>query len=129
MTVSEMVTALGELSSASKDLYKQYKEVREKEDILRTELVIKLKESGLMSAKTDSYTASLAKKPSITVTHEKEVLTWLKKSKLETDQYIGLKTTNFKVLAMSMLKGTGEIVPGTEIVEVESLSVRSNKKK
>lgn len=130
LTVSELVSVLGEISTESKELYKQYKILKEQEDEIRFELTHKLKESGLLSAKTDAFTASIAKKPTVTVTHEQSVLDWIKETPdVESDQYIGLKLTPFKTLAMSILKGTGEIIPGTELIETESLSIRANKKK
>lgn len=129
-TVSELVTKLGAMSTESRALYKRYKELKEVEDVLRFELTQALHETGLLTAKTPEFTASIAKRPSVMVVHEQSVLDWLRETPdIETDQYIGLKTTNFKTLAMSLLKGTGEIIPGTELVETESITIKANKKK
>ncbi len=128
MTVSDLVNELGKLSSQNKQLYKTYKEQKENEDSLRAELVAKLEETGLKSAKTNDFMASIAQRTDIRVTHEQSVLDWLKEAPdIETDQYIGLKTTNFKVLAKEVRKQTGEIIPGTEVVLSESLSIKGVK--
>lgn len=128
MTVSELVSALGAVSSESKELYKQYKEAKEKEDALRAALTAQLHESGLLTAKTPDYTASISIKKSVAVTDESAAIGWLKESGLEVDHYVGLRLTNFKTMANAMLKDTGEIVPGTELQESESLAIRANKK-
>lgn len=128
VTVTDLVSALGDLKKQSADLYKQYKEVKNIEDIARNDLIEALRASGMKSVKTDKYMASMAYKPSVNILHEQSVIDWLKETpNIETDQYIGLKKTEFKTLALAMLKGTGEVVPGTELVNTESLSIRSNK--
>lgn len=128
VTVTDLVSALGDLKKQSAELYKQYKEVKTIEDIARNDLVEALNTSGMKSVKTDKYMASMVSKPSISILHEQSVIDWLKETpNVEADQYIGLKKTEFKTLALAMLKGTGEVVPGTELVNTESLSIRSNK--
>lgn len=130
MNVSELIEAIGETKSEANKLYKAYKELSEKEAGLKSELQIKLTEMGLKSAKGEKYSASLSKRPNIKITHEQSAIDWLNNEpNLETDQFIGLKTTEFKKLALYRLseKGGGEIVPGTELVMSESLSIKENK--
>lgn len=127
--VSALVDELGQLGQASKELYGQYKAVEEQKAEVRAALTEALQMTGLRSAKTSAFTASIAVKPSIQITHEQSVIDWLKESpNIETDQYIGLKKTEFKTLATALLKDTGEVIPGTEVLQQETLSVRANKK-
>jgi hypothetical protein len=127
--IAELVAELGKKTNDNKALYATYKESKDEEDKIRLTLTERLKGTGLLTAKTPEYTASIAVKQQVAVTNEREAIDWLKNSGLETDQYIGLKTTNFKTMATSMLKDTGEVIPGTQLVESESLSIRANKKK
>lgn len=129
MNVTELIEKVGELSHNSRELYKQYKAVKDQEDAMRAELTTQLNTSGLLSAKTDRFTASIAKKQSVTVVDEKKAVEWIKSEGLDLDYYVGLKLTPFKTMAMSKLKDTGEVIDGTELVETESLSIREVKKK
>lgn len=129
MSLSELVAALGEARTASSNAYEGYKELKGNEDQLRYELELKLHEMGLKSAKGEDFTASVVEKPTVVVKHEQSVIDWLKNTPdIESDRYIGLKTTEFQSLAKSMLKGTGEVIPGTEVEVRESLAIRANKK-
>ena len=129
MTITELVERAGELSHNSRELYKQYKAVKEEEDAVRAELTAQLNTTGLLTAKTAYFTASIAKKQSVNVVDEKAAVKWIESEGLEVDYYVGLKLTPFKTMAMSRLKDTGEIIPGTELAEAETLSIRENKKK
>jgi len=121
--------ALGEARAASTNAYQSYKELKTSEDNLRFELEQKLKETGLKSVKGATYNAVITETPRIVIRHEQSVIDWLQNTpNIETDQYIGLKTTEFQSLAKSMLKDTGELVPGTDVEMKESLAIRSNKK-
>lgn len=127
--VSQLVDELGQLGQTSKELYGQYKAIEEKKAEARAALAEALQVVGLRSAKTSAFTASIAVKPSIQIVHEQSVIDWLQETPdVETDQYIGLKKTEFKTLATAMLKNTGEVIPGTEVLQQETLSVRANKK-
>jgi len=129
MDVAELIEELGAIKTASNTVYKTYKELKETEDKLKVELFAKLHDTGLKSAKGNTYTASIAEKPGVIVTHEKSVLDWLKESPdVEADAYIGLKVTPFKTFALQVMKTTGEVIPGTELQTTESLSIRANKK-
>lgn len=129
MTISEILEKLGDNKKQANDLYKQYKELKEDEESLKTELSEMLDMMGLKSAKGEHYTASISDKPDIQITHEQSVINWLNETpNVEADAYIGLKKTEFKGLALQILKETGEIVPGTELLTKEVLSIRSNKK-
>lgn len=128
MKISELVDKIGVTKKTANDLYKQYKEYKDTEESLKEELKIQLAEAGLRSTKTKNFNASLTQKPDIQVTHEQSVMDWLKQSpNVEEDAYIGLKLTPFKGLALHILKETGEIVPGTETLTKESISIRENK--
>ncbi len=130
MNISQLIEAIGETKSEANKLYKAYKELSDKEVAYKSELQIKLTEMGLKSAKGDKYSASIAQRSNIQITHEQSAIDWLNNEpNIETDQFIGLKTTEFKKLALYRLseKGGGEIIPGTEMVMSESLSVKANK--
>ncbi len=130
MDISELIESIGKTKREANNLYKAYKELSEKEVALKSDLHIKLTEMGLKSAKGSKYSASISQRPNIHITHEQSAIDWLKNEpNIETDQFIGLKTTEFKKLALYRLseKGGGEIIPGTEMVMSESLSIKENK--
>jgi hypothetical protein len=129
ISLSSLVSALGESRKASSNAYEAYKELKGIEDQARYELEAMLREMGLKSAKGQDFTASIAEKPTIIIKNEADIIDWLQNTPdVESDRYIGLKQTEFKSLAQAMLKGTGEVVPGTEVEVRESLSIRANKK-
>lgn len=124
-----LIEALGHARAATTSCYEAYKEVKAIEDQVRYELELKLRETGLRSAKGATFTASISEKPSIVINNESAAIEWVKNfPDLEADFYIGLKTTEFKNLASSLLKGTGEIPDGCSVEVKESLSIRNNKK-
>lgn len=129
MSLSELITELGKVKEASNSAYERYKELRDIQDQLKYQLEAQLRSSGLRSVKGADYQAVITEKPSVVIKHEASVIDWLEHAPdIESDQYIGLKATEFKSFADKYLKGTGEIIPGTEIVIKESLSIRKNKK-
>jgi hypothetical protein len=128
MSLSELVAALGDARTAAANSYQTYKEAKGIEDQLRYELEVLLKEQGLKSVKGSNYSAVITETPRVVVKHEGSVIEWLRNAPdVETDRYIGLKATEFQSLAKSMLKGTGEVIPGTEVEVRESLAIRANK--
>lgn len=128
--VSTLVDRLGALGQQSKELYEKYKGIEEQKVEVRQQLQELLAAVGLQSAKTTDFTASVASKPTVLVTNEQSVIDWLKQTPdVETDQYIGLKRTEFKSLATTILKQTGEVIPGTEVLLQNTLSIRKNKEK
>ena len=129
MQITELIQKVGELSHNSREMYKQYKALKEEEDYLRAELTSQLTATGLMSAKTEQFTASLSKKQSIVVADEKKAIDWIKQEGLDLDYFVGLNQAHFKSMAMEKLKNTGEVVDGTTLVETETLSIREAKKK
>lgn len=129
-SLSELVAALGEARTASSNAYEAYKELKGIEDQLRFELEATLHNEGLKSAKGQDFTASLIETPRIVIRHEQSVIEYLRSTPdIEADRYIGVKSTEFQSLAKSLLKGTGEIIPGTKVEVRESISIRSNSKK
>jgi hypothetical protein len=125
--INKLVNKLGELGKQSQYYYEEYKKTEEKKQELRKVLMDTLQAAGLRSAKTDTFTASMSARPSIQVSHEQSVLEWLREAPdIEADAYIGLKKAEFKSLAMTLLKQTGEVIPGTELITNESISVRKN---
>lgn len=129
MTLSELIAALGQARTASNGAYEHYKELKGLEDQLRYELELELKQSGLKTAKGHNFTATIVERPTVVVKNETEVLEWLREApNVESDLYIGLKKTEFSSLATSMLKGTGEVIPGTEVEVRESLAIKANAK-
>jgi len=129
MTIPELMTELGKLRLASDEAYEEYKIKKMEYDSMKLQLLETLEATGLKSAKTDDYTASIVTKPSIIVTHEESIIEWLKDNPdVEEDQYIGLKQSSFKPLASQWFAKTGEKIPGTETQVSEYLSIKNNKK-
>lgn len=107
----------------------KYKIAKAEEDQARQALKEYMQSSGLLSAKNHALTVSMVHKPVIEITHEQSVINWLRDSPdIEEDQYIGLKATPFKVMALAKMKTTGEQIDGTEVVTQEILSVRKREK-
>lgn len=126
-TLSELVKRLGIARTRTQDAYESYCILRDSEGMLRRALQAELEASGLRSAKGLNYTASIVEKPTIVVRHEQSVIEWLRTtSDIKYEQYVGLRSQAFQTLAKSLLKGTGELVPGTEMQMHETLSIRSN---
>lgn len=126
-TIADLIERLGEVKAKRAGLYKEYKGLEEDENALRHELQDLLVSTGLKSAKGSRYSASLTEKPQIVINSETEVLDWLDNTpNIEKDFYVGLKKTEFKTLASTMLKETGEVIPGTDVLIQETLSIRAN---
>ena len=127
-TVSELIGHIGQNKKRQAEAYREYKDLKEIEEVWKNELMRKLQEVGLKSAKGEKYSASISSRTDIVVTHEQSVLDWIKETpNIEADAYIGLKKTEFKTLAKTLLKDTGEVVPGTELTTIESITVKENK--
>jgi hypothetical protein len=130
MSLSELLAELGKARVASNGAYERYKELKGIEDQFRYELEAQLQSSGLKSVKGADFQAVITQKPSIVIKHPESVIDWLEHAPdIEKDQYIGLKETAFKKFAETYLKGTGEVIPGTDVEVKESLSIRANKRK
>ena len=128
LTIPQLISLVGQSTVQNRALYGQYKESKEQEDQARALLQSKLQEEGMLSAKTENYVVSIAKKTDVNVIDDKAAIAWMRERKLDLNYYVGLKKTEFKTMARAMLKETGEVAGGTEVVEIESLSIRENKK-
>lgn len=123
------MSELGRLKAESESAYEDYKIKKLEYDSTRHQLMEALLATGLKSAKTDDFTASIVAKPNIIVTHEQSVIDWLKKNPdVESDMYIGLKQSSFKPLAKQWFTKTGEVIDGTEVQTDEYLSLKDNRK-
>src|SRR5690606_29290920 len=101
---------------------------KEKEEQAKAQLMAMLTDTGLKSAKGEKYSASISSRSDVVVTHEQSVIEWLKTTPdVEADAYIGLKVTPFKTLAKEILKTTGEVITGTDLTTIESISIKENK--
>lgn len=128
MGIAELIEHIGKHKQQAASMYKQYKELKDEEEMLKQELMARLQEVGLKSAKGERFSASMTSRPDVVVQHEQSIINWLKESpNVEEDAYIGLKVTPFKALARQVLKETGEVIPGTDLVTIESISVKENK--
>lgn len=129
LTLAEILKTLGETKVNANEAYKTYKVYKEVEDNLKAELMFKLKDTGLKSAKGDAFTASITEKPTVVVKSEIDVIEWLKNNpEIESDFYIGLKKAEFGLMANAQLKDTGEVPNGCDVEVRESLAIRANKK-
>lgn len=128
MQISELIEQIGVNKKRQAEAYKTYKDLKEIEEIWKAELMAELDKSGLKSAKGEKYMASISSRSDVIVTSESDVVEWLKNDpNVEEDAYIGLKVSTFKPLANEVLKKTGEIIPGTERVIKDSLTIKENK--
>lgn len=129
MQLSFLLEALGIARQEASAKYIEYKELKTKEDVLRSQLMEELESTGLKSVKGSDFSAHITEKPMITIHSEQAVIEWLRNAPdIESDIYIGIKPTQFQTLAKSLLKGTGEMIDGTQLVTSTSLSIKSNKK-
>ena len=123
--MEDLLKQLNGASNLSKKAYLAYKEAKEIEDRLREDVREIMLSTGLLTAKTKDLTASIVYKPTIEIKHEQSALEWVRNEpNLEQDQFIGLKP-EFKKFALHRLKETGEIIPGTQAIMNQSLSIRS----
>jgi hypothetical protein len=128
--LSDLVRSLGLARKTTQSAYKDYQFYKHLEDDLRQELETLLYVMDLRSAKGEDYTASIAEKPTVLVRDEVAIMHWLQDTPdVEYDQYVGLKRAEFKSLADSLLKNTGETVPGTEVEVRKSLRITANSRK
>lgn len=126
----ELMKELGTIRAKKDAIYHEFEQWRGREQELREVIMAELQAAGLKSAKSDDYTASIATKPRIRLRDERAAIDWLQNTpNVEADHYIGIKMTMFEPLALTALKETGEIVPGTELENNEYLSVRKAAKK
>lgn len=129
MELTNLIDHYGELKTKANKLYAEYKTLMEQVEATRRELHAALDTTGLKSAKSAAYGVTIATKTDIIVSNEHLAMEWLKDApNVESDFYIGIKTTAFKQMALAMLKETGEIAPGTEITQKESVNLTPNKK-
>lgn len=127
--LAKLMDELGKARERSSAAYEAYKGYKAYEDDLRQKVADALHESGLKSAKGKSYSAIFTDRPTIIIAHEQSVKDWINNTPdVEADQYIGIIPTQFQTLAKTMLKETGEMIPGTELQIKESLSIKANKK-
>lgn len=125
--IAELIEQLGLNKKLASEAYKGYKKLKEAEEGLKAELLMKMAESGAKSFKGDKYGASITHKADIEIIHEQSVIEWLQNTpNVEADAYIGLKRTEFKNLARDMLKNTGELAPGTETVYKDFVTIKEN---
>lgn len=128
MQISKLLDKLGENKKLQAEKYQAYKELREAEETMKAELLAEMRAAGSLSFKGERYIATISERKDIAITHEHSVMEWLEETpNIETDAYIGLKLNEFKTLAKQVLKETGEIIPGTDLVVKESLSVKGVK--
>ena len=124
--MNELVIARRNTQSA----YEVYKACKETENEIRNDLLQELRDTGLKSV-SDSETgntAAILKREQIKVTSETKVMQWLKDNpSMEVEQYISLHKAAFEPVAKAWLKQTGEVIPGTEIVDNEYLAIKEKK--
>jgi len=128
MELQELIDSYGQIKKAANKLYTDYKNLMVEAEAQRRMLHAKLEDVGLKSAKSKNFGVSIVSKPTITILNEQSVINWLHDTPdIDYDQYIGIKTTPLKQLALQRLKETGEIIEGTEYAINETVSVKANK--
>ena len=89
-----------------------------------------LDDLGLKQAKNEDYIASISLVPKVVIKDELSAMEWIYKNLPEQqEQYIGIKRTEFGLMAKVMLKDIGELIPGTDVETTESLIIKANYKK
>ena len=127
MNLTDIMADLLVAKHNSQSAYEVYKACKETENSLREELMETLNENQLKSAKDASTgtTATIATKIGIDIKDEKKVIDWIKNQPtLDADLYIGLIKSRFEGIAKTWLQQSGELVPGTELQEIEYLTVK-----
>lgn len=128
MDISKMIKQLGEVKSEQKLLRQKLDVLKQVEADLKADLQAQLDTLGLKSVKGERYQASMATKSDIVVTHEPSVVEWLKQHpEVEYDAYVHLDKSAFKTLAKQVMKTTGEVIPGSDTVHTQYLSIKENK--
>lgn len=129
MELTNLIDLYGEQKTKANALYAEYKTLMEEVERTRRSLQIALESTGLRSAKSEKFGVSTVTKVDVFISNEHLAMEWLKDApNIEADAYIGLKTTAFKKLATEMLKQTGEVADGTEVMQKETISIKANKK-
>lgn len=129
MKTNELVKEIGLLNT-------QYKAAKDHIDIIKGELDDKkLKLLSIMSAgdiksqgSSDGlYVATRTKKTDVRLVDEAKAIAWLQKQKNIKDKnlFVGLKWANFKPIAKTALKIDGEVVPGIEVTNDYTLSIKA----
>jgi len=127
--LNDLLEALHSAREAKASAYEAYKLIVEGELPIKEAVEWELKKMGLITAKTDNFTVTIASRQNFVINNEKEVIDWINKQEgVQNDLYVGIKKTAFDGLAKSVLINTGEVIAGTEIVKHEYLSLRNNKK-
>lgn len=127
--IPKLIEAYASAKLATKSAYEAAKSTAMVEQEVKQKLDEALVAIGTKTFKTPDgrFTAFYTKRSNVTVIDEARVLEWIAENKLDASVYIGLKASAFVPVAKEALKTTGEIVPGTAVVESESLSLKENK--
>lgn len=127
MEIKQLLELLAWQKQSYEECKQEYDEAKEKLDITKQLLMDKLAEIGLKSAKNDELTVSIVSKPYFKVLDQTAAMDWLK-DEPEVDERVYIKTIvdskALEGLAKEVLKKTGEIIPGSEFVSSEYMSVR-----
>lgn len=97
-------------------------------ETVQTTLLMTMEKGGLKSLKTDDYTFSAVVKADPRIVDEEALLADLDQRGLKDDVLVTkIDTYKVKSIASGLLKETGEVLNGTEIVESAYMSIRKNK--
>ena len=130
MNITDLMNELVIARHNTQSAYQVYKACKETEDEIREDLMSELRKTGLKAAKDadTGNSVSIAKREQIKVTNEAEVIAWLEENpSVQAKDYIGLRKTSFDPIAKAWLEKTGEIIPGTELVDNEYLTIKEKK--
>ena len=127
MTLQEKSLKLVQLREAIGEFDKEYEEkvkpLKEQKDVLQSEIMDELKNSGQFSARFDFGTITRAVRKTLQVVDENKVVKWLKKKKL-AKEYVSVRPN--ELFFSSMLKEAVKQdlkIDGTELKETEYISV------
>lgn len=129
MDLQTKILRLGALRDLYSEAYDKYQELKAEYDMTRFLITQEMGQQGIKSLESGPFLTVRTVKPDLKLTDEAALLNWLQEQpNLETDMYIGLKWTNFKPVAKTLLKKDGEIPPGTELTMTESVTLKLKEK-
>lgn len=107
----------------------QLDEAKVLKDNIQQALIEEMSEQGFKSIKTDTHNFAVVNKKDVRIVDEQALKQHLGRTgMLDSLMVHKVDTVAFKSTANAMLKETGEMFDGTEVVETEYMSIKAQKK-
>lgn len=127
MKISEHLEKYTKAKHEADEAYQKYAEKRDKADALKAALWEQMQKIGVDSVKSTVGTASVRRTQGFQITDMDLVRNWLMDNGIDETPYIKFNKTGIDSLLATALKKNGELVPGTQLVTTEALSIREAK--